>query len=141
MDYTPNQVMRMVQLGLEEEMLRSRTIWVCAACQTCTARCPNDIDIAHLMDALRQLSHESGVAPAEPNVVTFHEAVLRSIRRHGRLFELGMVAGYKLSTRDFLSDARLGWEMFRRGKLKFLPARVKARHEIREMFRQPERKG
>lgn len=141
MDYTPNQVLRMVQLGLEEELMRSRTIWVCAACQTCTARCPNDIDIAHLMDTLRQLSHASGVAPAEPNVVAFHEAVLSSIRRHGRLFELGMVARYKLSTRDFLGDARLGWEMFRRGKLKFLPAGVRARGEIRAMFEKQQRKG
>jgi hypothetical protein len=75
-------------------------------------------------------------------VVTFHEAVLKSIRRHGRLFELGMVARYKLSTRDFFSDARIGWEMFKRGKLRFLPAGVKARAEIREMFaKEDQRKG
>jgi len=137
MDVMPNQVMRMIQLGLEEELLRSKTIWVCASCQTCTTRCPNDIDIAHLMDTLRQLSQESGVPPGEPNVVKFHKAFLDSIRRHGRVFELEMVALYKLATLDFFSDTKLAWEMLKRGKLKFLPSRVKEKGEIRQMFDKP----
>jgi len=135
MDVKPNQIMRMIQLGLEEEVLRSAAIWVCAACQTCTTRCPNDIDIAHLMDTLRQLSQEKYPA-AEPQVVKFHEAFLDSVRRHGRLFELGMVARYLLSVREPLAHAREGWEMFKRGKLNFLPSRVKDRREIRRMFEQ-----
>ncbi len=139
MDFMPNQVMRMIELGLRDELLSCKTIWVCASCQTCTTRCPNDIDIAHVMDALRQLSQRSGVPPAEPDVVKFHQAVLDSIRRHGRLFELGMVAGYKLATRDFLADARLGWEMFKRGKLKFLPGSVRAKGEVRALFDKKEK--
>jgi heterodisulfide reductase subunit C len=137
MDVMPNQVMRMVQLGLEDELLRSGTIWVCASCQTCTTRCPNDIDIAHLMDTLRQMSRESGVPAAEPNVVKFHKAFLDSIRRHGRVFELEMVALYKLATLDFFGDTKLAWEMLKRGKLKFLPSRVKEKGEIRQMFDKP----
>lgn len=136
MDLRPNQIMRTIQLGLEEETLRSVAIWICAACQTCTTRCPNDIDIAHLMDTLRQLCLEKYPA-AEPKVVKFHEAFLDSVRRHGRLFELGMVARYLLAAREPLAHARDGWEMFKRGKLKFLPARVKARAAIRGMFEKP----
>lgn len=134
MDVMPNQVMRMVQLGLEEEVLRSKTIWICASCQTCTTRCPNDIDIAHLMDALRQLSRKAGVPPSQPNVVKFHDAFLDSLRRHGRVFELGMVGRYKLATMDLFSDTKLAWEMFKRGKLKFLPSRIRDRREVRDMF-------
>jgi heterodisulfide reductase subunit C len=135
MDLMPNQVMRAVQLGLEEEVFGSDTIWVCASCQTCTTRCPNDIDIAHLMDTLRQLSGESGVAAAQPKIVKFHQAFLDSVRRHGRLFELGMVGRYKLSSRDFFGGAKLGMEMVRKGKLKFLPAGIKGKHEVRQMFK------
>jgi heterodisulfide reductase subunit C len=134
MDYPPNQVMRMIQIGLGEELLGSKTIWVCAACQTCTTRCPNDIDIAHVMDILRQMSVAAGVPLAEPNVVRFHRAVLGSIRRHGRLFELGMVAWYKLSSGKLADDVKLGWEMFRRGKLRFWPARIRGQQELRAMF-------
>lgn len=135
MDVMPNQVMRMIQLGLRDELLRSKTIWICASCQTCTTRCPNDIDIAHLMDALRQLSQQSGEPAAEQRILKFHESVLRSIYRHGRLFELGMVARYKLAARDPFGDARLGWEMFKKGKLRFLPAAVRGKREVRAMFR------
>jgi heterodisulfide reductase subunit C len=39
MDILPNQVIRMGQLGLDE-ILDSQTIWTCAACLTCVARCP-----------------------------------------------------------------------------------------------------
>jgi heterodisulfide reductase subunit C len=140
MDLMPNQVMRMIQFGLEDELLRSKTIWICASCQTCTTRCPNDIDIAHVMDALRQLSRESGVPPGQEKVVKFHEAVLGSIYRHGRLFELGMVLRYKLAARDPLADAKLGWQMFTKGKLKFWPAKIAAKDQVRAMFRK-QRKG
>lgn len=137
MDLMPNEVMRMVQLGLEDEVLGSKTIWLCASCQTCTTRCPNDIDIAHLMDTLRQLNRERGVTPGEENVVRFHDAFLKSVRRHGRVFEAGMVGAYKFSSRDFFGDTRLALEMLKRGKLKFLPSRIKGRREVREMFAKP----
>lgn len=134
MDLMPNQVMRMVQLGLEEELLKSKTIWICASCQTCTTRCPNDIDIAHLMDALRQLSRQGDVTPGDANVVKFHDAFLDSVRRHGRVFELGMVGQYKMATLDPFSNAGVAWEMFKRGKLKFWPAKIKGRGQVRKMF-------
>ena len=140
MDIMPNQVMRMAQLGLRDQVLKSTTIWICASCQTCTTRCPNEIDIAHLMDSLRQLCRETGFSPAEKKIVKFHESFLNSIRRHGRVFELGMVGAYKLGSGDLFGDAKVGWEMFKRGKFKFLPAGIKRKREIREMFRKA-RKG
>ncbi len=136
MDLKPNQVMRAVQLGLQQEVLGSRTIWICAACQTCTTRCPNDIDIAHTMDVLRQLCVRLGVTPAEPNVVRFHRLFLDSVRRHGRVFELGMIARYKLASGQLTTDMKLGWELFRRGKLKFLPDRITGTDEVRQIFKE-----
>jgi len=134
MDVMPNQVMRMIQLGMTEELLGSRTIWICASCQACTTRCPNEIDIAHVMDTLRQMSLESEVPAGEADVVKFHRALLDSVRLHGRVFELGLVARYKLAARDPFGDVKLGLEMFKRGKLSFLPERVRARSEVRRMF-------
>jgi len=54
MDYLPSKIIRMVQLGLKEA-LESRTIWVCTTCFNCEVRCPRGIDIANVMEALRQL--------------------------------------------------------------------------------------
>ena len=46
MDILPHQVMKLIQYGQKDRLLRSHTIWLCAACETCTARCPNDIVVA-----------------------------------------------------------------------------------------------
>jgi heterodisulfide reductase subunit C len=54
MDYLPSKIMRMAQLGLKEA-LDSKTIWVCTTCFNCEVRCPRGIDIANVMEALRQL--------------------------------------------------------------------------------------
>ena len=53
MDILPHQVLRYLQLGMLEEVLDSKTIWICASCFTCAARCPRDIDLANVMEGLR----------------------------------------------------------------------------------------
>jgi len=55
MDILPNQAIRLVQLGLEEDLAKAKTPWICASCFTCHARCPKGIDIAKVMEALRQV--------------------------------------------------------------------------------------
>ena len=56
----PNQVIRLVQLGLEEDALASNTIWVCASCLACHARCPRGVDLAKVMEALRAIRLRPG---------------------------------------------------------------------------------
>ena len=58
MDLLPSQIMRLAHLGLEGEVLESESIWLCASCEACTTRCPMEIDIAAVMDALRILAVE-----------------------------------------------------------------------------------
>ena len=54
MDYLPSKIIRMTQIGLDEA-LESKTIWTCMTCFNCEVRCPRGIDIANVMEALRQL--------------------------------------------------------------------------------------
>lgn len=54
MDILPNQIIRFAQLGLKDELLKSKAIWICASCMTCNARCPKGINIAEVIEALRQ---------------------------------------------------------------------------------------
>ena len=56
METPPHEIVRLVQLGRREEALASHTIWLCASCETCTSRCPKNIDVASVMDALRILA-------------------------------------------------------------------------------------
>lgn len=53
MDLLPHQVIRFLQLGLEEDLAKSRTPWICASCFTCAARCPRDLDLARMMEGIR----------------------------------------------------------------------------------------
>jgi len=66
MDLLPSQVIRMAQLGMEE-VLQSRTIWICASCLTCVTRCPKGVDLPRLMEALREISLRAGVSKIDLN--------------------------------------------------------------------------
>ncbi|WP_338834974.1 Heterodisulfide reductase subunit C hdrC [Moorella humiferrea] len=134
MDLMPHQVVRYVQLGLEEELIKSKTIWQCAACRTCVSRCPNGIDIATINDALKQRALARGAVPALPEVAAFHQAFLASVKSRGRVHELGMLAAYKLKTRTYLQDAPLGFKMLRRGKLPIFSGGIKNKGRFRAMW-------
>ena len=55
MDVLPNQIIRFAQLGFKDDLLKSKAIWICASCMTCNARCPKGINIAEVIEALRQI--------------------------------------------------------------------------------------
>src|SRR5450759_770272 len=99
MDLVPHEVMKMVQYGQERRLMRSSTIWLCASCETCTTRCPNEIDIAGIMDTLRHISLVEGkVSPDVKNIPKLHEAFLGSIKANGRVHETGMITDYMMKT-------------------------------------------
>ena len=61
--YRPRQIIRMTQLGLKDRVLNSDTLWLCAACFTCTDRCPQDVEVASVIRVLRNLAAEQGHFP------------------------------------------------------------------------------
>ncbi|MDI6829526.1 MAG: 4Fe-4S dicluster domain-containing protein [Armatimonadota bacterium] len=134
-DIMPNQVTRMVQLGLEEPVLRSKMIWLCVGCETCTTRCPRGIELAKVMDALRETAVARKIQPGEPSISTFHKTFLDSVERMGRVHEISMLAEYKLRSRNLFSDLLLGARMFLKGKLALIPKFLKGRSDIKRIFK------
>ncbi len=134
MDYLPNQIIRMVQLGLRKQVLTSSTIWLCATCETCVARCPQEVDILRVMDALREMALGEGEEGKEKVITTFNQTFLQSVRLLGRQYELGMLLLLKLKTRDLFTDLILGIKMLLKGKLKLLPTRIRGSKEIKAIF-------
>lgn len=123
MDLMPTQVVHAIRMGDRDAVLRSKTIWVCASCETCSSRCPQEIEVALLMDAARTHAVEQGIAPAVPEVHTLYRALVGSVRTFGRLYELGMMAGVKLRNRDLTrDDVGLATRMLARRKLSILPS-------------------
>jgi heterodisulfide reductase subunit C len=132
MQYTPNELFRLIQLGDRAIVLTSNTFWFCVSCYTCSIRCPNDIDIAHIMDSLRELSLEAGYPSALPQARDFHRIFLDCIRRSGRVSELELMARYNLKLRKPFMRMALGWALFRKGRLELWPFRGRG---VRRLFR------
>ncbi|MBW2560487.1 MAG: 4Fe-4S dicluster domain-containing protein [Deltaproteobacteria bacterium] len=135
MEYNPNAVIKMIQMGMKDKVLGSSTIWLCASCETCVTRCPNEVDIARMMDTLREMAIESGVSAGEKNVLKFHEAFLSSIKLGGRINEPTMLVHYKLKSGDLFSDLGLGMSMFMKGKIKPISPRTKDMGSVRKIFK------
>ena len=139
MDLQPNQVLRLIQINDREPVLRSSTICICASCQTCSIRCPEDIDIAKIMDSMRKLALEDKVPVGEGNVVKFDEIFLDSIRKRGRVHELELVMRYNLAVRQPFKDAHLRPVMMAKRKMKLLGHKIKGLGGIKEIFRSSKR--
>lgn len=52
-DQPPRRIIQYLLAG-KEDLLELSTVWLCASCFMCTARCPKGLDLAKIMDALRQ---------------------------------------------------------------------------------------
>jgi heterodisulfide reductase subunit C len=134
MDIPPHQVMRAVQLGMRDVVLSSHTIWICAACETCSTRCPQDADPAGVMDALRRIAYASGVKSPEADVPLFHRLFLGTVRQFGRIFEAGMIGFYNIFSGHYTKDLALAPKMLLKGKLSLLPSLHGDRKVLKEMF-------
>jgi heterodisulfide reductase subunit C len=140
MDFPPSQIMHLLQLAAAfpeyaELALRSHTIWLCLTCEICYARCPMELDIPKVMDALRHESlAQKKVNPKARDILAFHRAFLDSLRHTGRLFEMGQIVDYKVRSRHFLQDLLQAPWMFFVGKLHLLPERVRDRRLLGRIF-------
>jgi heterodisulfide reductase subunit C len=144
MDLLPDQVMRLAILGQTEALLGCRTIWVCSSCVTCTTRCPNGIDIAGVMDWLKEEALRQGKAIDQPEVAAFHRFFLDSLRRAGgRLSEMALMRRFTLyklrrgpQFGELLENMKLGLGLFKRGRLRLTgPPSLKGKGEIKKIFK------
>ena len=134
MDYKPAELIHAIRLGMDDIVLNSKTMWLCASCETCTTRCPQEVDVAKVMDAVKITAVRQGIKPAIPQVASFNRAALSNIKMCGRMYEVGMIIGLKLRTFEFFKDAVMGMKMFRKGKLKMIPSLTGAMR-TRKIFR------
>jgi len=139
MDLMPHQVIRLIQLGLREEALDNRAVWLCSTCATCSTRCPRNVDLAGLMDALRIMARREGRTGKGAGAALFHHIFLDSVRRHGRAHELGIGLKHNLRTGKLFKDSDLARGLLVRGRLRFRPSRIKGAAEVSRIFAEVKR--
>ncbi len=88
--YNPRKIIRMAILGMKKEVLSSQFIWLCSSCYTCFERCPQDVKIPELMNAIRNIAVREGYTPPAMKMQ------LDLLSSFGRLLEIT----------DFESDRR-----------------------------------
>lgn len=135
MDLLPNQVIRLVQLGLKDEALSCATIWLCASCETCATRCPREIEIVRVMDVLRQRSQMEGYPAPVREVPVFIHAFVNNLKRFGRLYEVALVGTYNLLSGHITKDMDKAPAMLMKRKIALRPPRVKGMDKVREIIR------
>ena len=114
----PAQIMRAVQLGQLDLVFADRFIWLCTGCETCSTRCPQDIDVASVIDELKIIARRTGrIHPDAPSA-----AMLKynydSFVRWGRMWEVELIARDALKRPMSLTQwLSLGPKMLLKGKI------------------------
>jgi heterodisulfide reductase subunit C len=60
--YDPRRIIRMTILGMREEVLSSDAIWLCSTCYSCYVRCPQDVKITNIINAIQNIAAKEGHA-------------------------------------------------------------------------------
>lgn len=119
MDLTPRQMWRLLLFGLKQEVLESRTFWLCSSCYSCTLRCPRGLPLTAAMAALKRLAGAEGDHVNRKKALFYQEFML-NVEQNGRVQEMGFMCHYFLAMRNPLLPLEytpLGLKLLGKGKL------------------------
>ena len=137
MDISPRQLIALFRAGEMERIMKSRTIWICASCYSCTPRCPSGIKITDIIYALKRTAMEKNLKAAEPQVQTLARTFTENLMKYGRLHEGTLIRKYytRTNVRKFFDLIPLGRKMLKTKRLQILPKRIKARESLARIIR------
>jgi heterodisulfide reductase subunit C len=61
--FNPREVIKLSLLGEKDEVISGEAIWLCCSCFNCQERCPQKVEIADVIYALRNIAVEEGYVP------------------------------------------------------------------------------
>jgi heterodisulfide reductase subunit C len=136
MDYSPTQILKMINLGMREQVLSSSTIWECSSCHTCAARCPRGIEITTLMMSLKNLSLKENLAKSETKP-KFHKGFFEVVNKYGRLSEAALMTKTmkKSDPKALMHNASLGLRLVKKGKLSLRAEKIRNTVDLENMLK------
>ena len=134
MDYSPTQIIKMITLGMREEVLSSYTIWKCSSCYTCYSRCPRGIDFTTLMMSLKNLSLKENMAKSTVKP-KFHKGFNDIVTKYGRLNETLLLTKTikKSDPKALMHNASLGVRLAKKGKIGLRPVKIEHTADLEAM--------
>jgi heterodisulfide reductase subunit C len=128
MDISPRQLIALFRAGEMEQIMKSRTIWICASCYSCTTRCPSGIKITDIIYALKRTAMEKKMETVAPQVQRLASLFTENLMKYGRLHEGTLIRKYytKTSPRKFVDLVPLARKMWKTKRIEPFPHRIKA---------------
>jgi len=132
MDYTPRRLMHLSREGFKEEVLGSTSIWLCTACYACMVECPKQINVTHLLYALKQRAIEEGRYPRRFAIPVMSRLFARMVHGAGRITESRLVVQILVRTAIWrlLGMSKLGMALLRKGRLPMTSEHIQRRKEV-----------
>jgi heterodisulfide reductase subunit C len=137
MEYRPREIMHMIKLGMKEKVLMANSSWFCLTCSACSGRCPREIEIPSVMEAIRHIAIEENYKSEDKKVKDirkFHDIFLDMVKRYGRNYELRMMAEFNIRTRNLFKDVHLAPKALLKGKIPLGVDSAKRTAAIKRMF-------
>lgn len=136
MDYTPRKIMAMIKAGFEDDALKSKTVWICSSCYSCTVLCPKEIKITDVMYALKRMAIEKRLYPKNMPTPVLAQEMTKVISEKGRNAELDVVRNMMLKTNPMgiLKMAPIGLSLFRKGRLHFGGEKIKNLKQMKKLL-------
>jgi len=135
MEYSPMQIIKMINLGMKRTVLSSSAIWACSACYTCTTRCPRNVNFATLAMSLKNQAISENMVENSVNS-NFHKYFTEVVSKYGRIHEIELLSKLVDFT-DFDSvkhNAALGVRLFRKGKVRIRAPKTEQNKWFGEML-------
>ena len=77
--FNPRDVIRLSLLDEKQEILQGNAIWLCSSCYNCQERCPQKVEIADVIYALRNMAIKEG------NMPTIYVEFANALMSEGRI--------------------------------------------------------
>lgn len=143
MDITPRETIALFRAGRLEDILHSRTIWLCASCYSCTVRCPMGIRVTDTMYAMKRIAMDRNIFPSQFPANAMAKQFMKNVYMFGRNYELGLAIRYFLKTNPMklASNTVFGLKMIQRDRLGVIPKPLKNIDAVRKIIKRAEKSG
>ena len=122
MDLKTAQVMHSIRLNREDVVLNCRAIWMCVGCETCSARCPQQVEPADAMNAARILALRKGIKPSVEEIGLYYKIFVGSMWLNGKIHDLTVVGLTSLLSGRIIQDIPLAMQFLLHGRVKLPPS-------------------
>jgi heterodisulfide reductase subunit C len=136
MDYSPRKIIALIRAGKRNEVLSSNSMGVCLSCYLCTVRCPREVKITELMHTLEGLAVRHKLSSPKTSTPTMHRFFVNSIKRNGRVHELGLMLRFYLKTNPFAAIKMLpiALKLLLHGRLPLRAKKIKGTEQIKAIL-------